>query len=289
MIGLNYRIRPQLVMGTVQIGIPYGRKAHLGLCSLQEAEQILDAGWSYGIRAFDTAVGYGESVTRLSNWLHSNKHLERSHLITKIPIGDCASVAGIKNAIEPFEGALSITVLTHGFITEEYWNNFSDICISLRITPGQSVYSAEEIRHCRKIGVTKVQAPGNVLDFAQIQAATDGGIEMDIRSVFLQGSLLAPPLEAEMRVPGLGGICELIGQMADSFGVSKVSLLINAVLANVSPAMRLVIGADNASEIADWVSALDEDKSHGQNLTQRIREKFGSCISQSMIDPRLWK
>jgi aryl-alcohol dehydrogenase-like predicted oxidoreductase len=283
------KVSDLLVMGTVQIGLPYGRKAESVLCSVSEAERILEAGWSHGIRTFDTACGYGESVCRLSNWLQKQKRISECQIVTKIPAKDCSSLAAVSSSIKPFAGAVSISVLTHGFVPEGSWKQFAAICTELEISPGQSVYSAEEVRRCAGMGVTKVQAPGNVLDFQQMRVATECGISLDIRSVFLQGNLLATPPEAEKRVPGLKGICECIGQVAEFHGVSKVSLLINAVLANVSPAMRLVIGADNPLEISEWVSALDEDKKHGRDLAQQIREKFGRFISQSMIDPRLWK
>ena len=277
------------VMGTVQIGIPYGRKAHLGLCSVEEAEDILEAGWFHGIRAFDTAVGYGQSVARLANWLGKKGRIASADIITKIPALDFGSRQVIEKAGQVFAGAGSITILTHGIITEDSWKCFADICSSFGYISGQSVYSADEVCACAKMGVKKVQAPGNVLDLNQIQVGADHGVELDIRSIFLQGTLLADPAEAEKRVPGLLEVCEFIQQVADSYQVPKVSLLINAVIAYSHPAMRLVIGADNPQEISQWIAALGVDPSHGRTLLRMIREKFGDRITRAMIDPRLWK
>jgi aryl-alcohol dehydrogenase-like predicted oxidoreductase len=276
-------------MGTVQIGVPYGRKAHLGLCEVEEAEEILEAGWFHGIRAFDTAVGYGQSILRLANWLGKKGEIASADIITKIPVLDCGSKQTIEKAGQPFAGARSITILTHGFVPEEQWKLFAEHCLTFGFIPGQSVYSAEEIRACGKMGVNKVQAPGNVLDLNQIQAGAEHGIELDIRSIFLQGTLLADPVEAEKRVPGLLEVCELIQQMAKSYQVSKVSLLINGVIAFCLPSMRLVVGADKPHEISEWIKALEEDHSHGMNLIRTIRENFGDRITRAMIDPRLWK
>lgn len=278
-----------LVMGTVQIGLPYGRNAESELCSVTEAEKILEAGWGHGIRTFDTAVGYGESVTRLSNWLKKQSRICECQIVTKIPAEDCLSLAAVKNATKPFAGTVSVSVFTHGFVPEDSWRQFEAICSDLGVSPGQSVYSGEEVRRCADMGVTKVQAPGNVLDLHQIRVAAEYGIHLDIRSVFLQGTLLATPDEAEKRVPGLKGICELIAQVAEFKGVSKVFLLINAVLSATTPAMRLVIGADNPSEVPQWVSGLSDNHNLGANLVRQIREKFGHCIRPTMIDPRLWK
>jgi aryl-alcohol dehydrogenase-like predicted oxidoreductase len=283
------QISDLLVMGTVQIGLPYGRKAESELCSVTEAERILEAGWDHGIRNFDTAVGYGESVTRLSNWLQKQNRISECQIVTKIPAKDCSSLAAVKKAIIPFAGTVSVSVFTHGFVSEDSWKQFAAICSELDASPGQSVYLADEVRRCADMGVTKVQAPGNVLDLRQVHVAAECGIQLDIRSVFLQGTLLATPQEAEKRVPGLKGICELITQMAEFKCVSKVSLLINAVLSATTPGMRLVIGADCPSEVPQWVSGLCEDQNLGTNLVRQIREKFGHCISPTMIDPRLWK
>jgi hypothetical protein len=260
----------------------------LGLCSEKEAEKILDTAWANKIRAFDTAVSYGESVRRLANWLHTRSRIEKCHLVTKIPPESCESLSEIKKAIEPFEGAYSITVLSHGILTGNNWENYNRMCCTLGVIAGQSVYSAEEVRFCGKMGVKHLQAPGNVLDLEQIRAADDSKCTLDIRSVFLQGTLLANPVNAERRVPGLKKICELIGRIADSNGVSKVSLLINTLASFIKPSMRLVIGADSASEIAEWFSNPDDGKGLGTELIRQIRLEFGHLISRSMIDPRLW-
>ena len=59
----------RIVLGTVQIGLPYGKRRGSGLMSEGAAEEILDAAWDMGIRNFDTAEAYGVSAARLSHWL----------------------------------------------------------------------------------------------------------------------------------------------------------------------------------------------------------------------------
>ena len=53
----------RVVLGTVQLGLPYGRLAGTALMPMERAWAILDAAWSLGVRAFDTAEAYGDAVT----------------------------------------------------------------------------------------------------------------------------------------------------------------------------------------------------------------------------------
>ena len=57
----------RIVLGTAQIGLPYGRRKSAGVIPREHAVALLDAAWSAGIRSFDTAEAYGESAARLAS------------------------------------------------------------------------------------------------------------------------------------------------------------------------------------------------------------------------------
>src|SRR3989442_924607 len=47
-------IADRIVLGTVQLGMPYGKRRRAGLMPRTLAEEILDVAWSLGVRVFDT-------------------------------------------------------------------------------------------------------------------------------------------------------------------------------------------------------------------------------------------
>ena len=62
---LDSKQQRRLVLGTVQLGMPYGIANRLGKPSQEVATSIVRTAWSKGIREFDTAQGYGDSETVL--------------------------------------------------------------------------------------------------------------------------------------------------------------------------------------------------------------------------------
>ena len=57
--------RPRLVLGTAQLGMPYGAANRTGMLSDNEAVAILHAAVDAGVTCVDTARGYGESERRI--------------------------------------------------------------------------------------------------------------------------------------------------------------------------------------------------------------------------------
>jgi len=57
----------RLVLGTVQLGMPYGVANKTGQPDQAMSTEIIRKAWTLGIREFDTAQGYGNSETVLGN------------------------------------------------------------------------------------------------------------------------------------------------------------------------------------------------------------------------------
>lgn len=59
----------KLVLGTVQLGAPYGVANKTGMPDEDEAAALIRCAIDAGVMALDTARGYGESETRIGNAL----------------------------------------------------------------------------------------------------------------------------------------------------------------------------------------------------------------------------
>ena len=78
------RSSPQICLGTVQFGLPYGVTNQAGQVSEEEVCRILNFAATSGISLFDTAQAYGTSETVLGRCWPQNA--PRS-LISKLPAG----------------------------------------------------------------------------------------------------------------------------------------------------------------------------------------------------------
>ena len=277
-----------IVLGTVQTGIPYGKHKNKPLCSEQYAYSIFQKGWDLGIRSFDTAQAYGLSSSRLSGWLKNTGCISRAHVITKISPSEIDCPLVLEELIKPFQGACTITVLTHGSVQDDIaWNSFVKNSRILGFKYGQSVYTVDEVRNACQLGCELIQAPGNVLDDRQIQAANSESIPFDIRSVFLQGILLDDASTAEARVAGGGRLASAVREIAEKLQFEVAKCLIWSAFNLVLPNGRLVLGADSPDDLEnwDWHSYQPEI---GAKFKQDLLDKIGFDMSNKILDPRSW-
>ena len=197
----------KLALGTVQFGIPYGVSNNKGQTSLHEAERIIELARSLGISFLDTAMAYGESETRLGKI-----GVESFKVVTKLPPFPENCPNPKKWAEEQVEGSLQrlgqerlYGLLLHnpaqllsvnGHHLFEVLESFKTRRLVEKI--GISIYSPAELDELFPLfSFDIVQSPFNLVDRSLIasgwmQKLYAEGIEIHVRSVFLQGLLLMP-------------------------------------------------------------------------------------------------
>ena len=114
MIEIGAGSASRIVLGTVALGLPYGRHAGYPVPSVDRVSGIFAAAWNAGIRAFDTAQAYGSAPERLSSWLRATKRLGDAHIVTKVSTERARDLPGaVRDAVMPFRGAATVTVFAH--------------------------------------------------------------------------------------------------------------------------------------------------------------------------------
>ena len=280
----------RVVLGTVQLGLPYGRRAETGLMPMERAWSILDAAWSLGVRAFDTAESYGEAVMRLGYWLDARKYRHEAEIITKItpaPERDFGERSLV--AVLPFAGVRRLTLLTHGAAEGDQLAQARATIPDPRVVLGQSVYSAEEVMAAvSDVRVTRVQAPGNVFDQRALVARGASRCPLDLRSVFLQGLLLDAPEIAEARVAGAGALASAVVRAARHAGASREALLIASLLRKARPADRVVIGVDHPAQLESLGGLARLEPAQVAAFVRRVCEEVPGPVDETLLDPRQW-
>jgi aryl-alcohol dehydrogenase-like predicted oxidoreductase len=281
----------QLVLGTVQLGLPYGRRRNEQPMSESMAFGILDHAWASGMRSFDTAEAYGASPRRLAAWLERHDRAAGANIITKVkPTGSRSDVSVIAAAVEPFRRCNSLLLLTHGFVPLASWSSLLEMPELTSVDLGQSVYDPWEVEALLRLPrVARAQVPGSLIDNRALDARGDSPLPLDIRSVFLQGLLLESPADAERRVRGMGPVVAVVDTAARRFrDHSRPALLARAFLLQLAPTDRLVVGVDAPHELDQILGAFAVPEDVACSFSADVRGSLPPSLAPSLFDPRSW-
>jgi aryl-alcohol dehydrogenase-like predicted oxidoreductase len=201
-------VSSRLVLGTAQLGLPYGVANQSGLMDQQEAAKILELAWSEGVATLDTAAAYGESERRLGEI-----GVGQWRVISKLPaVPESAADVGawVRSSIERSLRLLGVPCL-YGLLLHRPRQLLEPAGKALyrallqakdrgEVTKiGVSIYGPEDLDALGgQFAFDLIQGPMNIFDrrlsatgwLAKLHAA---GIEIHIRSIFLQGLLLMEP------------------------------------------------------------------------------------------------
>jgi aryl-alcohol dehydrogenase-like predicted oxidoreductase len=148
---------------------------------------------------------------------------------------------------------------------------------------GVSIYSPDDLEGIiGTFDIHVVQAPLNVFD-RRILGVTDQlsalNIEVHVRSVFLQGVLIASPQDRPHRFEPWSEHFALFDEWVRSSGVSAMACCMGFALQQPGIA-KLVIGTTSAE-------SLDEIMNSTPNSVLKVPTHLQSSVEQ-LIDPRFW-
>lgn len=259
----------KLALGTAQFGYSYGIANVTGQVALSEVASILQLGQLSGVDTLDTAVAYGESEERLGSL-----GVSEWRVISKLPpVPDgCTAVADwVHQTIQASLRRLRLTRVT-GFLLhrplqllgpngpELYRALLSVKSEGLIGSIGCSITGPEDLAALSpKFQFDLVQAPFNILDRRLVSSGwltrlSDAGIEIHVRSVFLQGLLL---MEEETRPPAFRRWQLIWDQWARWLGANGITPL-EACLGFVTshPEIdRVIVGVDSVAHFRAVLSA----------------------------------
>ncbi|MCR4325585.1 MAG: aldo/keto reductase [Patescibacteria group bacterium] len=292
-----------LVLGTAQLGMPYGLNNTRGMPSEDEAFAILDVAHAGGIGVLDTAYAYGTAEDVVGKWLGSRKLGGKVRVISKMKphvlkdYPDGARAADIvREEVAKSLQRLGLESLDAYLLHSPHYIYISHVVDGLRKIKeeglveniGVSIYDETEALHAVEIGMDYVQIPYNVLDRRLhdtdfFKLARKKKVTVFARSPFLQGLLL---MEPERIPPHLSHARSLVERFQEIVARH-----------NLSPAEAALIFARTRSR-ADYVvfgveslSQLEEDIRSGSMkddaLARELEENFQDT-SRGIVNPSLW-
>ena len=204
----------KLALGTAQLGLDYGISNKSGIPSDLEIKKIFQVAIDSKIEKIDTAVSYGNSEKKIGNFSNN-----RFKVITKLPqfpnekkytykaISEIIDISINNLKIENLYGLLlhrPLELISHS------GDNLYSILQTLKNEKkiqniGISISDTSELDLLLKnFDFDIVQAPLNIFDRRLITSGwlsrlSNRGIEVHSRSTFLQGLLLIPSINRDMK------------------------------------------------------------------------------------------
>jgi hypothetical protein len=284
----------KLGLGTAQFGLRYGVANSRGQVSQEDINQILEFCKQIGIDTLDTAIDYGESEECLGR-----SGISDFSLVTKLPSipDNCEDInAWILDQVKASLDRLKIDNI-YGLLLHKPEQLFSKegseilkTLITLKETRiikkiGISVYSPEEFTRLFSLyDFEIVQCPLNLIDR---RLATSGwleklesqGVEVHIRSCFLQGLLLMPKIKIPSQFQVWSFLWDEWHDWLDNNRVSALEACIAFVLSHKS-IDKAIVGVDSKNQLQEIASF---DKS--------IIKKFPDISNHDtkLINPSYWE
>lgn len=285
----------RFALGTAQFGLRYGISNAGDRVGVEAAAAILAHGRACGVDMLDTAAAYGDSESRLgeigvADW----------RVVTKIPRMHALPSTDVRRAVRDVVHAslarLKVNRLygvllhhapdllgIHGDAVYDELLKLRDAGMLAKI--GVSVYGPDELtRVLARVAVDLVQAPFNVFDRRLVSSGWlarlhSSGVEIHVRSIFLQGLLLMP---AERRPAAFARWAELWARWDNWLAQTGTSALTACLAFALShPEIdRLVIGVDTAQQFDEIMSSARH--------SMPVPPAHLACEDLELINPSLW-
>lgn len=278
----------RLCLGTVQFGMAYGIAGRAGGVPPGEARAILEAAAAAGITRLDTAPGYGDIEQRLADLCRGLDFA----IVTKIPAlpqgaEPAAFVTASLDASRQRLGERLAGVLFHGPADlsgpqgQALWQAASAWCAREELPLGTSAYGPDEVRAlATRYPLAACQLPGNAFD-QRLRDVPGGfpGVEITLRSVFLQGLLLMDPAEASRRLPAAAPALACWQEWCAEQGLSPLDAALG-IAKGLPGAAFCAVGVDSLAQFEAIVAAWD--RAPPLQAPQLARN------DPAIIDPRQW-
>ena len=284
----------KLALGTAQFGFNYGIANQSGQVSYEKAKAIITLAKSGDIDMLDTAIAYGESEALLGI-----VGINDFKVITKLPaIPDEVTDVfyWVSNQIESSLKRLNVKslygVLLHrsqqltGIRGYELSQALKQLKVGGRVQKiGVSIYSPNELERVMPVcEIDIVQAPFNIIDqrlliSGWLEKLHDLGIEIHVRSVFLQGLLLMPKASIPEKFKYWMPIFDKWHDFLDENHISGTRACVTFVQ-NFTQISKVIVGVESALQLEELIKAAGRNK---DIVLPNI-----SCADENLINPSNW-
>ncbi len=291
----------RLILGTAQLGMPYGVANKNGQPVPDLAKKIVKIAWEDDIREFDTAQGYGDSENVLGQAIRAHGLAADIKIVTKLKPGlNHLDYDALEQAVTGSLRILGIPRL-HGLMLHresflDQWqhglgeNLQGLVSKGLVEKIGVSVYSPGKALRAMDIEeIDLVQIPSNVFDRRFEEAdvfrlAVQRKIQIHVRSVFLQGLALMPASELPPHMTFALPVIQTLAALCREAGVTRQALALGYVR-QAYPNTGVLIGVETPGQLEENLAIWHAELPDGM-LDQVVRTF--SKVDERILNPAWW-
>jgi aryl-alcohol dehydrogenase-like predicted oxidoreductase len=291
----------RLVLGTVQLGMPYGIANKDGMPTFDTALAIVHAAWSSGVREFDTAQGYGSSEDVLGKVFAELGIAKDVKVISKFePTLDHLNKAVMLEAIDTSLNTIGVSQLFGIMLHREelllLWDEGLKAILQSFVEAGKvkyigvSVYTPEKaIQALNTSGIDIVQLPTNILD----RRFEDAGVfelarqkrkTIYIRSIFLQGLILMASDSVPDKMKYVKPVLEKLDLLCNELEMTRHELALNYFKVAL-PDTKILFGADSPDHVKQNINCWEKDSL--QYPESYVKAVFKD-VDIRILKPNLW-
>lgn len=281
----------ELALGTVQFGLRYGVAGRDAPVPETEVRDILQCAAGSGIRTLDTAAVYGDIEARLARLIDDLPF----DVVTKLPplpsgLGNSEAARWVDAALVQARtrlGAHLHSVMFHhaddllGSMADTAWDRCTSWAAKTGCNLGVSCYDTTTLaRICERFPVKLAQLPGNAFD-QRLRTAQfhPPGVELHLRSAFLQGLLLMPEHEAARMVPRAGHALARWHAWLHEHNLAPLEAALG-VVKGLPGVTHCVVGVDDRLQLEAIVEAWC--------VAPTLHATELALADLTVIDPRCW-
>ncbi|MDR2692960.1 MAG: aldo/keto reductase [Chitinispirillales bacterium] len=284
----------KLCLGTVQFGLDYGINNVRGKVPEEEIPRILKFAGDSGIDMLDTAAAYGDSESVLGKAMAETG--KNFRIITKYPANtEIRPLRRIDTSLESLKTERVYGYLFHNYSIFSERRDYIDDFVKVKESgksekTGFSLYYPYEAEYIMKnnIPCDIVQIPYNIFDqrFAcLLPELKKHGIEIHVRSVFLQGLFFIAPEKLDDCFDSVKGKLTEINRLAEEYSINTAALCLAFACYN-SDISHIVIGVDSLDDLRSNVDSCNLIKT--VNIPCDVFERF-AVDDENIILPFNWR
>jgi len=288
---LRNKIIKKISLGTVQFGINYG--INKKKINFKEIKKIIDYSNKIKIKKIDTAIAYGKSEKILGSFSVKNLRITTKIPAYRVSYGDPEKWT--KDQINSSLNSLRVKRL-HGVLfhnTNDLFNSngkkIYKTLLNLKKKGfikkiGISIYDFEKLNKILKLfKIDIVQAPFNIIDRRLLKSSLinlhkKNKIELQVRSIFLQGLLLKELKYKNLKFSRYSKIWSALHSWLDKNKYDLIDVCINDSLRHNFD--TIIVGFENLIHLKRIIN-------YKKINNLRLPIKFSSS-KNSLINPNKW-
>jgi aryl-alcohol dehydrogenase-like predicted oxidoreductase len=291
----------RLILGSVQLGLPYGVANKTGQPDQKNATKIIESAWAAGVKEFDTAQGYGDAeavlgkafrelgisndVSVINKFAHQIDHLNENLMLKEL-----------EKSLNKLGVSHFSSMMLHSESLLSKWNEglgdiFQRFVQSQKIgSVGISIYSPENaLKALEQEGIAFIQIPGNVIDrrferLGVFDFANAREKKVYIRSVFLQGLLLMTPKEIPVKMQYAAPTVEKFVLLSRKLGLTREEIALGFIKDGY-PECQILLGVDSVTHLRKNLAAWVRD--NPDDLVSNIRTVFND-VPENITNWNFW-